>query len=91
MTTDMNTVVPAAITDLLSPLDLVPGRRLQTLVTGLVAPRTALVTAKKDRFGWCIVRVDGPPGDSLIGVDLRCEDYVPMEYLDDTQDMAGAA
>ena len=77
--------------DPLSPMNLVPGRRVKVLVTGLVKPRTALVTENKDRFGWCLVRVDGPPGDSLIGADLRCEDYVVMEYLDDTQNLAGGA
>lgn len=78
-------------TDVLSPLNLTPKRRLKVLVAGMFKPRTALVTDDKDRFGWCVLRVDGPPGDSLLGVDLRCEDYVPMEYLDDTQEMAGAS
>lgn len=87
----MSTAETNYATDQLSPFNLVTGRRVKTLVTGLIAQRTALVTGDKDRFGWCVLRVDGPPGDSLLGVDLRCEDYVPIEYLDEPQDMAGAA
>lgn len=78
-------------TDPLSPLKLTPGRRVKVLVAGLVLPRTALVTDRKDRFGWCMLHVDGPPGDMLIGTDLRCEDYVVMEYLDSTPNTVGGA
>lgn len=62
-------------------MNLMPGRRVSVIVAGMVRVRTALVTDRKDRFGWCMLRVDGPPGDSLIGVDLRCEDYEPLSYV----------
>ena len=67
--------------ELLDPTNLTPGWHITIMVTGMMGTYTALVTSAKDRYGWCEVVVEKPIESVLCGVTLRCEDYIPMEYI----------
>lgn len=66
----------------MDPKNLSPWRRVNIMVTGVIQQHTAIVTDKKDTVGWCIIRVVGPKDSHMMGAELKCEDYIPIEYAD---------
>lgn len=65
----------------MDPKNLTPGRRLRIMVTGVIRAHLAIVTDRKDTYGWCIVRVVGPDDSAMMGAELQHDDFVPLEYI----------
>lgn len=67
---------------MLDPTNMEIGRRVSFMVTGRIGRCEAIVTTKRDKYGWHILKIDAPAGHPMLGVELKCEDYVPCEYVE---------